>query len=137
MPSQTDLYLEWNSDFVLTPGGSLQLASGWDVCRQRIVRNLITNSAQTLPDGTMTAPDYIWHPDYGLGLGTMVGQNISDQEQQDIVAKTTKAVQSDVSTLPGAAPKVTFSKGSSNTTVVGISVPLSNTQTGKIAVTMT
>lgn len=134
MPSSRDLYIDWNGDLVLTAQGSLLLAQGWDLVRQRITRNLITNSAQLLPDGSTTVPDYVYHPSYGIGLGALVGQNPDAQYQQTIVGKITAAVQSDIDAMPGSAPVVKFAKPQPGTFVTNVSVQLSNGATGKISV---
>lgn len=129
-----DVYTEWGSDLVLTPNGSIQTASGWDRVRQRIVRSLITNSAQVLPDGTTTEPDYIYHPDYGIGAGSMVGQNPTASFQADLVSRINQAVLNDVSVDPGAMPVVIFRAPTPGTWIVFISVRLRDGTQGRVSV---
>ena len=50
------------SDLLLENGG-LQVISGADETRQRLLRRLLTNPG-----------DYIWQPEYGVGLQSMVGE---------------------------------------------------------------
>ena len=137
MASKVDLYLEWNGDIIITPNGSLLLANGWDLVRQRILRNLITNSAQVLPDNSTTPPDYVFHPNFGIGVGAMVGQNPNKDYQQRLISKINRAVLSDSAVDPTNPPTVKFSSPSPGTWVVNITVVLSNGQAGQISVKVT
>ncbi|MEB0078001.1 phage tail protein [Pseudomonas sp. CCI3.2] len=56
-------------DLSLTPTGSLSLAFGMERGKQRILRRLITNPG-----------DYLFHTDYGAGLGRYVGALINIPE---------------------------------------------------------
>ncbi|MDQ0124712.1 hypothetical protein J2W17_003666 [Pseudomonas lini] len=49
-------------DLALSPTGSLSPVEGLDRGKQRILRRLITNPG-----------DYLFHPEYGAGLGRYVG----------------------------------------------------------------
>ena len=129
-----DVYLEWNNDLVLTPNGDVQTATGWDEIRQRIVRRLITNSARTLPDGSTTAPDYVFHPGYGEGLGALVGQNPDSQFAAAVTARINAAVLVDTAVDPGAVPVVSFSQPQPGTWIVYIKVNLANRQSGIVSV---
>jgi len=60
-----DAGLLWNTDFSAGPTGDLATVSGTDLGQQRVLRRLLTN-----------AGDYIWQPDYGAGLGQLVGQPV-------------------------------------------------------------
>ena len=57
-----DVYHEWGGDLSVGNGGDLALTSGSDAVSQRVCRRLLTN-----------AGDYLWHLDYGAGLGQFVG----------------------------------------------------------------
>ena len=129
-----DLYCEWNDDLILTAKGDIQTASGWDRVRQRIVRSLITNSAQTLPDGSTTVSDYVFHPDYGLGAGSLIGQVPSQQWRADFISRVNRAVLQDISVNPGSVPVVKFSNPTPGTWIVYIAVQLSNNTTGRVSV---
>ena len=59
----TDFWLEWNSDFRVSPQGGLVLVDGDDEARQRIFRRLCT-----------AVKGYIWHPEYGAGLPQKIGE---------------------------------------------------------------
>lgn len=57
-----DLNHTIGADLVLSPTGDIGLVSGTDRGQQRVLRRLLTNQF-----------DYIWHTDYGGGLGSMIG----------------------------------------------------------------
>ncbi len=69
-----DFYCEYGTDFILDPSGGIQAATGWDEARQFIIRLLLTNPQETLQDGTVVPAEYLWHPDFGLGLRVFLGQ---------------------------------------------------------------
>ena len=58
----TDLYHYIGADLGLSPTGDLRPVSGLDLGKQRVLRRLMTNPG-----------DYLFHPDYGAGLGAKVG----------------------------------------------------------------
>lgn len=132
----TDLYLEWNSDLVLTPSGSLQTAINWDQTRERIVRHMITNSAQTLPDGSMTPADYVFAPSYGIGLGSMVDQNPTASFLTSLKQRINQAVFSDATVNPGYSPNISISTPNPSTFQIFISVLLINGQPGEVELTL-
>lgn len=72
MPSY-DLYLELNSDFVLTASGDLQISTGWDLIRQNFERAVFTNPATTQQNGNPIPADWIFEPNYGLGARALIG----------------------------------------------------------------
>lgn len=129
-----DIYCEWNNDLQITPSGGLVTASGWDRVRQRIIRHLITNSSSRLPDGTFTAPDYIFHKEFGIGAGSLVGQNPTPAFQADLIARINQAVLSDVAVDPGALPTVIFKNPQPGTWIVYISVKLRDQTVGRTAI---
>lgn len=131
-----DFYLEWNGDLVLTPTGSLQTAVGWDQVRERIIRNFLTNSAQTLPDGSTTPPDYVFAPSYGLGAGALVDQNPDAAFVADLTSRMRAAVMSDAAVDPGSVPKITITRPTGDTYEVFVDVTLSNGQQGQVAITL-
>jgi hypothetical protein len=64
-----DATLSWGGDLVTGPAGDIALASGSGLGQQRVLRRLLTNSN-----------DYVWHPDYGAGLGQFVGTTINERQ---------------------------------------------------------
>jgi len=118
----TTLFLEWNDDLKVTPSGSLQLAIGWDEVRQRIIRRVITSAAQEIPDGTLTLPDYIFHPDYGIGLGKLVGQNFNDELLRRLEGKITQGILLDSAVETSQPPSITFYRTTPDTLLINASV---------------
>jgi hypothetical protein len=57
------LTCEWGNDLSVGPGGDISAIPVHDELQQRIVRRLLTS-----------AGEYIWHTDYGAGLGRYVGE---------------------------------------------------------------
>jgi len=57
-----DAALVFNSDFSLSATGDLAMVDGAPLGQQRVLRRLLTNPG-----------DYLWHLQYGAGLGAMVG----------------------------------------------------------------
>jgi hypothetical protein len=60
------LVCAWGGDLSAGPGGDLNVAPVQAELQQRIIRRLLTN-----------AGDYIWHTNYGAGLGSFVGESYS------------------------------------------------------------
>lgn len=58
-----DLYHYIGSDLSTSPTGDLMPVSDIERGKQRVLRRLLTNPG-----------DYIFHPDYGAGLGQKVGE---------------------------------------------------------------
>ena len=131
-----DFYLEWGSDLVLTPTGSLQTAVGWDQARERIIRRFLTNRATTLPDGSTTPPDYIFSPGYGEGAGALVDQNPDDAFVADLTRRMRQAVLSDASVDPGSVPQITVTQPTGDTYEVFVDCTLSNGQPGQVSITL-
>lgn len=69
-----DLFLEWQSDFLLSGTGGLTLVEGNDFARQRLERRLFTPVA-----------GYVWHKEYGAGLPQKIGDPWTVGEIQAIV----------------------------------------------------
>jgi hypothetical protein len=60
------LVCNWGGDIAIGPSGDIAVAPVESELQQRIIRRLLTN-----------AGDYIWHNNYGAGLGTYVGEPYS------------------------------------------------------------
>src|SRR5262249_35364627 len=128
------LYLEWGSDLVLTPKGSIQLATGWDENRQRIERRMLTWPLEVLPDGTAVAPDYIFDTDYGIGLPKLVGQPITQQLLGSIRQRVNQGVMVDAGVSNRTVPGIQLFRTTPGELLLIISVPLQNQPPGRIAV---
>ena len=90
-----DVFLEWNSDFVVSATGGLQLASGDDFARQRIIRRLLT-----------AVRGYLWHQDYGAGLPQKIGSPASVISLKALV-RSQIALESSVAPTPAPIINVT------------------------------
>lgn len=129
-------YLEWNGDLVLTPGGSIQMASGWDLVRERIIRRFLTNGAVPLPDGTTTPPDYVFSPTYGLGAGALIDQNPDANWRVNFVRRLREAVAADSATDPGSIPSIQVTTPAIGVVQVFVSVKLISGQQGSFSLTV-
>ena len=122
MATTPTLFLEWNDDLKITPSGSVQMASDWDIVRQRIIRRIITNSAQELPDGTFTPPDYVWDPSFGIGLGSMVDQPFNAALISRLEAAITRGVLLDAAVESSIPPSIKFVQPNLQTLWISIGV---------------
>jgi hypothetical protein len=57
---------DWGTDLSVGPSGDINVTPVQSNVQQRLVRRLLTNTG-----------DYIWHTNYGAGLGGYVGQPYS------------------------------------------------------------
>jgi hypothetical protein len=57
---------DWGGDLSVGPGGDINVVIVQADVKQRVIRRLLTNLG-----------DYIWHTDYGAGLGSYVGKPCS------------------------------------------------------------
>lgn len=64
-----DIYHVFGNDLSLSSTGDLLLCSGEERGKQRLLRRLLT-----------VVGDYIWHPKYGAGLQTFIGEALSSDE---------------------------------------------------------
>lgn len=64
-----DLYHYIGSDLSTSPTGDLRPVDSTERGKQRILRRLMTNPG-----------DYIFHPEYGAGLGQKIGQSVNINE---------------------------------------------------------
>ncbi|MEX3628331.1 MAG: phage tail protein [Burkholderia sp.] len=71
-----DLYQYFGDDIAASATGDLQPVAGIERGQQRILRRLLTNPREVLPDGSVLPPDYIFHPEYGAGLPRKVGDTV-------------------------------------------------------------
>lgn len=120
----TTLFLEWGDDLKLMCRTSLQTAVGWDEVRQRIVRRIVTNPSQQLPDGTFTPADYIFDQNYGAGLGAEVGQDFNDADLAVIRQKITQGVLADAAVETSIPPSISFAHVNPSTVDIIVSVTL-------------
>lgn len=128
-----DFWLDWNGDFLLTPAGSIQPATGWDQVRQRITRRLLTQPAVANADGTTTPPGYMFAPDFGVGLPKSVDKPVDPDAQQLLTRYISRAVLEDADVLSTSPPSVAFQVVDPETIRIVIGVTLLTGQSGTIA----
>ena len=128
-----DFYLDWNSDFVITPNGSIQTAVGWDQVRQRIVRRIITNKAQTLPSGVKTPADYVFHPGFGLSGGALVDENLNEEYIANLESVISQGVLEDADVESTTPPTIQYSQPNNETLWVIVSVLQKSGVPGQLA----
>ena len=129
-----DAYLEWNQDLLIAPDGSIVMAENWDEIRQRIVRRFLTNSGNPLPDGSITPPDYVFDPLYGLSAGATIDQNPSQRWLRNLKNRIRSAVLADVAVDPGSTPSIDVSTPTVGSLLVTITVRLTNGSTGTVTI---
>jgi len=61
-----DIYQNYGQDIQVSITGDLLISNGSTRSQQRVLRRLLTSPL-----------DYIWHTDYGAGVGNFVGQALS------------------------------------------------------------
>lgn len=102
-----DLSQFWGNDLVLSPTGDVAPAAGVQRGQQRILRRLLTNPAVQNPDGSTSAADYLWHPEYGAGLPAWIGRTVD-------IPKTTALIRGQVlledSVARNPEPQITVSQ---------------------------
>lgn len=107
-----DVYHNWGGDLSLSETNDLLLCSDADDqntrSNQRILRRLFTNP-----------PDYIWHSQYGAGIGRYVGMPNSDTTQDQIQATITANIFNE-STVSHTPPPVITMQTIQNGIYVGI-----------------
>jgi len=132
-----DFYLDYGGDFIITPSGSIQSATGWTQVRQRIIRRLITTAAEILPDGTFTPAGDIFAPDFGVGLGSLVDQSFSEGFQAELQRKIAQGVLEDEDVDSTVPPSIVFQNPNPSTLVIVIGVTLKTGQPGTISIQVT
>jgi hypothetical protein len=134
MTETPTFWLDWQRDFLLTPSGSIQTAVGWTAFRQRVVRRIITNPAQQLPDGTFTPADYVFVPSFGEGLGSLVDQDFSADNLSDTERRISLGVLADSQTETSVPPNIIFQRPNVSEVDILISVATVSGQSGTIAI---
>lgn len=93
----TDLAHYWGSDLTLAANGDLLVATETTEVNQRILRAL------------MTAPgDYLFHMQYGVGVGQYVGKALTVSDYAKIRAAVRSIVLRDPDVAQTPAPKINF-----------------------------
>lgn len=130
------IYLEYGQDFIVNPQGGLQTAVGWDEIRQSVIRFLLTCRQQLEASGIMVYADYIWHPEYGLGLPVFVGELESVNAIQEIERLCKAAVAANLAIAKRPPAKVIINKDQ-HTLNVFILANAADLPPGVIAISLT
>lgn len=69
-----DLFHLIGSDLEVSAAGDLRPVSDTDRVKQRILRRLLTSPGE-----------YLFHPEYGAGLGKKVGETVNDSEWKALI----------------------------------------------------
>lgn len=131
-----DLYLDWNGDLVLGQSGDIQMATGWDQVRQRIIRRMVTNPQRVQPNGIETQADYYFAPDFGFGLASLVDASNTEDFLADLKRRISQAVFADAAVDPTIPPSILFQRPAVNEFWIIIGVPLRTGQSGTISIKM-
>lgn len=102
-----DLAHQFGSDLSVSCTGDLALSACPKLTEERLLRRLLTNPG-----------DYIWHLDYGAGLGRYVGSTASAQRIQ---AATRAQVLKERAVARSPVPTVTVNKQTNGETTAVIS----------------
>jgi hypothetical protein len=110
---------DWGGDLSVGPGGDIAVAPVQTEIQQRLVRRLLTN-----------AGDYIWHTDYGAGLGDYVGETYSSNLIEGTISSQLQ-YESLISVSPPPSIQISQSSaGDFSTTSVTVQYQVVGTFTG-------
>lgn len=112
-----DVFLDWNSDFVVSASGGLLLADGVDLSNQRIIRRLCT-----------AVQGYVWHQDYGAGLLQRIGRPGVVTQISSIV-RAQIALEATVAASP--SPVITVDEDANNLGAFIITIKYTESATGE------
>jgi len=104
----TDIWLEWNDDFVVDSTGDLLSVDGDDEVRQRLERRLFT-----------AVKGYVWHPEYGAGLPQKVGSVLSVADIKSVVQKQLAL---EASVAPNPPAQLTVTADPNNRSLINIGI---------------
>jgi hypothetical protein len=110
---------EWGADLSVGPTGDISVAPVQTEVQKRIVRRLLTNPG-----------DYIWHMDYGAGLGTYVGEPFSSKSIENVILDQIRH-EALIAATPSPVVQILGSlAGSLSTRSVSIRYQINDTSTG-------
>jgi hypothetical protein len=112
----TDLYHYMGDDLSVSPTGDVQQVEGLTQTSQRILRRLLTN------DG-----DYIWHPEYGAGLGKKIGSVL---DARAITGLITSQIFLEANVARDPAPVITVTEIANG---IAVRIQYYDNTTGKLA----
>jgi hypothetical protein len=92
-----DIQQLFGNDISLDGTGNLSVSSGSEQAKEAIVRRLLTNPG-----------DYIWHPDYGAGIGRFVGENLSTANYDEIRSTIVSQILLEETVAKNPVPQISF-----------------------------
>jgi hypothetical protein len=98
-----DIYLDIDNDIPATAAGDFDITTGSVLTKQRILRRLLTNPGS-----------YIWHPDYGAGLGQFVGKPMSPSTVDEITGRIRSQMFKENAVSKTKPPEISVSQDSTN-----------------------
>jgi hypothetical protein len=101
-----DVLSVFGGDLAISATGDLQTVEGDSLTRQRIILRMLTNQG-----------DYLWHLDYGAGLGGYVG---SPDTLQGILSVARAQIHLEASVAKSPPPSITASVQSNNTVLLSV-----------------
>ena len=110
---------DWGGDISVGAGGDIAVAPVQIEIQQRLIRRLLTNPGE-----------YIWHTEYGAGLGTFVGEPCSPGLIESTILNQ---LQHEALVAMSPSPTVQTDQslaGSFSTTSVTIQYQITGTSTG-------
>lgn len=114
-----DINHYWGQDLSLSASGDLLAVDGVTETNQRILRGLMT-----------AAPEYVFHPSYGAGIGKHVGDALTTQDYSRIQADIRQIVLADQNVAQSPAPSFAFQ--SSPTGYLAVSITYTYQPTGQL-----
>jgi hypothetical protein len=131
-----DMYCEWGQDIQVDQNGNIIPATGWDEARQHIQRILLTTCQETFLDGTSTAPENLFAPNFGLSFRAMVATEFDQQTLNTAKQKIAAAVAQEPSVNPSVPPVVTVTNPTQDEILVSVVVTLVNNQQAQFDVSL-
>lgn len=92
-----DIQQFFGNDISLDSTGNLVTSSGSEQAKEAIIRRLLTNPGE-----------YIWHADYGAGIGRFVGENLSPANYDKIRSAVVSQILKEPTVAKNPAPKISF-----------------------------
>lgn len=92
-----DLQQFFGSDLTLDSTGNLAVVDGIEQTKEALIRRLLTN-----PES------YIWHPDYGAGIGRFIGENLSTDNYGAIKSTIISQILLEPRVAKTPAPQISF-----------------------------
>lgn len=121
-----DIFCEVDGDIRLTETGDIETADGFDEVRQCLIRLLVTSPQRRGKDGRYELADYIFAPDFGLGLGREVDEVMTDERFSNLSALIRQAIIENTSFSDEIEPSIVITEFDDNTLQIAASFRTKN-----------